>query len=116
MQFMKAVFLLSCLLIVGHTHVNGFDLLKLLDCGEIAIAAGRKVAVNLVPLIRDLGKCANFNLASNANLDIKGFLEVVNQFLKKATGNQKCLQTLLDAVNGQVQPYVKQIKEAQCLP
>ncbi|TDG51160.1 hypothetical protein AWZ03_002523 [Drosophila navojoa] len=118
MQFMKAIFLLSCLLIVGHTHVNaaGFDVFKLLDCGEIAIEAGGKVAVNLVPLLKDLGKCADFNPDLNADLDIKGFLEVVKQFVKKATANPKCLQTLLDAVKGQVQPYVTQIKEAQCLP
>ncbi|EDW10273.1 uncharacterized protein LOC6580502 [Drosophila mojavensis] len=118
MQFMKVIFLLSCLLIVGHTHVNaaGLDLFKVLDCAEIAIAAGGYVAVRAVPLVKDLAKCTNFNTDANANLDIKGFIEVVNQFLKQSSGSPKCLQTTLDTIKGYVEPFVKQITEAKCFP
>nr|AJC97542.1 accessory gland protein 2 [Drosophila arizonae] len=118
MQFMKVIFLLSCLLIVGHTHVNaaGLDLFKILDCAEIAIAAGGYVAVRAVPLVRDLAKCTKFKTDANADLDIKGFIEVVNQFLKQTTGSPKCLQTTLDTVKGYVQPYVQQITDAKCFP
>ncbi|XP_023165028.2 uncharacterized protein LOC111595488 [Drosophila hydei] len=118
MQIIKGVFLLCCLLMVGDIHVNaaGLDIFKAFDCADIAIDGVGYIAVRSVPLIRELAKCVNFTPDENVDLDPNGFLQIVDDFLKKVTGNPKCMLTSLSTVKNYAEPFVKKFSNRKCLP